>query len=114
LNLRTSLAAWLPIIVDDQIVSPSDRAMAETLETLRKHITLSPLPRSRVIEIAVTANQNELAANIANTIADLYKSNHRDYKLAVIREAHEYLDAQIGKLQIDLPHSSPCIIFIHA
>ena len=101
LNLRTSLAAWLPITTDDQVVSPSDRAMAETLDTLRKHITLSPLPRSRVIEIAVTANQNQLAAQIANTIADLYKANHRDYKLAVIREAHEYLDTQIGKLEIE-------------
>jgi len=100
-NLRQSFAAWLPTREDDLVVTTSEQTQADVLDTLRKHLKVTPIPHSRVIEIAVTANNNKLAAQIANSIADLYITNHREYKIAASREAHQFLDARIGELQKD-------------
>jgi len=100
-NLKASLSMWLPSIKTDVAVDPSEKAMADTLDTLRKHIKPAPVPRSRAIDIVVTANNPKLASDIANTIADLYIGNHREYKLAASQEAHEFLSAQIDQLRED-------------
>ena len=76
-----------------------EQATADTLATLRKHLKFAPVARSRVIEITVTANNNKLAAQIANKVADLYILNHREYRQAAIREAHQFLDARIDELR---------------
>ena len=100
-NLKASIEVWLPSMKTDMVVDPTDKAMSDTLDTLRKHIKPAPVARSRAIDIVVTANNNRLAADIANTIADLYIGNHREYKLSASKEAHEFLAAQIDQLRDD-------------
>jgi succinoglycan biosynthesis transport protein ExoP len=104
-NLRQSFSAWLPQ-EPEMAISTTDKTMADTLDTLRKHIVLAPVPHSRVINITVTARNNELAAQIANTLADLYLSNHLDYRQAASREARRFLETRIGELQDDAARKS--------
>lgn len=99
-NLRQSFARWLPQEPELEI-SATDKMMADTVDTLRTHVTLTPIPHSRVISIGVTAHDNALAARIANSIADLYLSNHLDYKQAASRDARKFLETRIGELQKD-------------
>ena len=99
-NLRQSFARWLPQ-QEETAISPTDKMMADTVDTLRTHITLAPVPHSRVINIAVTARDNALAAKVANTLADLYLSNHLDYKQSASRDARKFLETRIGELQKD-------------
>src|ERR1051325_7722473 len=101
-NLKTSLEAWVPSLHGaDFSVDPSAKAIADTLDTLNKHLILAPLTHSRVIEINVTANNPKIAAQVANTLADLYKINHLEYRHAASVAAHEYLASKIDELRID-------------
>lgn len=107
-NLRQSLDEWITPETE-VVISADEKTQAETLETLRRHLVLAPRPRSRVIDIAVTANNNKLASQIANTIADLYITNHRDYKLAASRKAKEFLSERIGDLKSDADRKSEAL-----
>lgn len=100
-RLRNMFSSLLPAPDTDVVISPSDKAMEDTLDTLRAHIALTPIPHSRVISIAVTARDNVLAANIANAIADLYLSNQRKYKQDMSAEAKSFLAGQIDSLKED-------------
>ena len=99
-NLRQSFARFLPQ-QPEPLISPTDQMMADTVDTLRTHVAFTPIPHSRVINITVTARDSVLAAQIANTIADLYLSNHLDYKQSASRDARKFLEARIGELQVD-------------
>jgi succinoglycan biosynthesis transport protein ExoP len=101
-NARNTLVDYLPATAADIPVTPTDKALADTLQTLTDHhLGIKPIPHSRVIDITVDASNNALAAKIANTIARLYVDNHKLYKEATIQEAHEFLAKHIEELRAD-------------
>lgn len=100
-RLHNIFASVLPAEDNEVVISPSDKALEDTLDKLRQHVALTPIPHSRVISIAVTARDNVLAANIANAIADLYIKNQREYKQNISADARTFLAGQINTLKDD-------------
>jgi capsular exopolysaccharide synthesis family protein len=77
----------------------AERQLADTVSTLAKHVQFVPEPRSRVIDIVVSSRDNGLAARIANTIADLYISDHLTYRQDMDKAAHDFVAQRVQELK---------------
>lgn len=91
-------ANWLPSDVPPDSTM-AERQLSDTLRTLREHVVFAPVPRSRVIDITVSSENNELAAKIANTIATLYIGNHLTYRQDMNSQAHTFVERRMQQLK---------------
>jgi succinoglycan biosynthesis transport protein ExoP len=92
------VSQWLP---SDQ---PSDattaeRQLADTLRSLQKRVRFTPQPSSRVIDITLASSNNELAANVVNTIANLYIVDHLTYRKDMNTVAHDFVEQRMQELK---------------
>lgn len=83
------------------------RIFDETIGQLRKHITIRPVPRSRVIDVEVRSKNRNTAANIANSFAKLYIDNQLDIKRQIAEKTQTWIDPKVqelGKQASDAAH----------
>ncbi len=76
-----------------------DDLLTKTVETLRARLSIDPVGVSRVIRIAAKAREPELAATIANTVAESYIASRAEAKAAETKEAHEWIDGRLNSLR---------------
>lgn len=76
-----------------------DRALAETVATLRSHLTVGPVGQSRVLRITAWARDPLTAARIANTVATTYTEALASAKEAAIAEAHRWFEQRVAELR---------------
>ena len=72
---------------------------ARVIDSFLDNLEVLPDGRSRVITIAFTAERPELAARIANTIADLYLVEQLEAKYEATRRATEWLNERTAELR---------------
>jgi capsular exopolysaccharide synthesis family protein len=80
-----------------EVAAEIDRV--EIIERLEKALRVTPVGRSRVIQIAVVSRDRELAASAANTLAELYVEAQVEAKLAATRQAAEWLEIRVRDLR---------------
>ena len=110
-NLKRSivrdLTSRLHIIIEKVIPEDDPEAafdvagkeLADTMVELRKHVKVSQVTRSRMIEITVTSKNNRTAEAVANAISDLYVANHLDYRAQISNRAHSFVTQRLDELQ---------------
>ena len=69
------------------------------IERIQKALKVTPVGRSRVIQIAFSSRDRELAARVANTLAELYVEAQVEAKLAATRQAAEWLEVRVQDLR---------------
>lgn len=72
---------------------------ARIVDNFLERLEVLPDGRSRVIAVAFTSERPELAARIANTIADLYLVEQLEAKYEATRRAAEWLDERTAELR---------------
>jgi uncharacterized protein involved in exopolysaccharide biosynthesis len=77
----------------------SARRMAETLQTLRKHVVVKRAEKVLVLDLSVRARTADRAASLANAIADAYLADQADARAAASRDASKELSGRLGDLQ---------------
>lgn len=58
-----------------------------------------------VIEISATSENPQMAADLANTIADVYLNNQLDTKFQATRRAQEWLDSRVSELREEVSNA---------
>ena len=76
-----------------------DDVLSKTVERLRGRLSVDPAGVSRVIRIAATSRDPDLAAAIANTVAESYVASRAAAKAAETREAHEWIGRRLDSLR---------------
>ncbi|MEL6168592.1 MAG: polysaccharide biosynthesis tyrosine autokinase [Pseudomonadota bacterium] len=66
---------------------------------VRRRLTLRPVPGSKVIEIALTAKDPALAADVVNAIAETYIIDQLDARLDATRAATEWLSLRVQDMR---------------
>jgi polysaccharide biosynthesis transport protein len=82
---------------------PEARAALErqiAVSTLSRGLTLLPIPGTRVIDISFTAGSPEIAARVANAVADQYIVDQLDARLEATRAAGSWLADRVEELRI--------------
>lgn len=103
-NLDTS-SGWIEDL-------PIEAALAQGLsdsevrrratDLLRTHLSVQQVGRSRVIEITMQAPEPRLAADLANRIANAYRTTQIQAKLDTARQANLLLTTQMGELRAQI------------
>ena len=94
-DFRSEILAWIKV---KQI--PQDQE--ELLEQLSKRTKISPVRETDIIEIKAQANRPQLAAFLANTMADKYYQQSLSASRGEITEVREFLESQLETVQKEL------------
>jgi len=81
---------------------PARRQRDETIEELRRRLSIQNVPVSYVFELVVTTEEAEKSALIANTLAGLYVQKTLDAKNAANRRARTKLEVEVEDLELKL------------
>jgi polysaccharide biosynthesis transport protein len=89
----------------DEAIAPADAAQAARLEldgvvdAVRSAIWVNRVGSTYIIEINATSASPEMAANLTNTLAEVYLSNQLDTKYDATRRASDWLDLRVEELR---------------
>ncbi len=84
------------------VETPSEQKQFEaTVSRVIEALNVRILPTSLVFSITATASDPDLAAQIANTLADLYILDQLETKFAATEEATAWLSSRVTELQAD-------------
>ncbi len=91
----TSVLGLLGLVKDPLSMTPEERVLTAYYDRL----TVTPVDKSRVINIDFLSQDPELAAQVANAIADAYLMRQREAKEEQAKAASEWLAGEIDGLQ---------------
>jgi polysaccharide biosynthesis transport protein len=104
---RGNVIAWLGSIgvgpaASKKVLSPEEERQAERTQLIDKfldNLTVANDSRSYTIKLAFTAIDPNLAANVANTVADLYLVSQLEAKFEATRRANTWLSERVQDLR---------------
>jgi polysaccharide biosynthesis transport protein len=79
--------------------SMQQRTMTDLVKYLRKNLTTSPIRNSRLVDVSFDSGDPNLAAEIANRLADEYIQMNFDMKIASAKKARDMLEQQVVDLK---------------
>jgi succinoglycan biosynthesis transport protein ExoP len=77
-------------------------AAATALRRFRERLQITPVKRSRLVEILFESEDPELAARAANTLADEYRQQYLEQRWEATERASEWLAQQLEALKVRL------------
>ena len=86
----------------DSTLTPEERALNaydETVSALMEAMDIEPVRVSYVVSVSVTSEDAELAATIANTLANLYLQNQLEQKFGTTEQASAWLNERVSALR---------------
>ena len=99
-----SMVPWLGLKVSTQkisVVPPeirAERQRTEIVDLYVKALKAEPKQKSRVISVAFRSERPELAARLANSLADTYIADQLETKFQAVEKLASWLDARLDSL----------------
>ena len=85
------------------------RIRSDVVTALQEATTIKVVRISRVVSVAVTSEDPNLAATIANTLADVYLSDQLEEKLGATRQATDWLSERVETLRSQVEDSQRAV-----
>ena len=101
ISLTKRVLGFLGVVRNPLAMTPEERV----LEAYYDRLTVFPVEKSRVIVIDFLSENPELAARVANTIADAYLKRQQEAKQDQARSAGQWLSGEIDNLRKKLSDS---------
>jgi polysaccharide biosynthesis transport protein len=70
---------------------------SKVIEQFLKHLTISPIRNSRLVDVTFESADARLSATVANTLALAYINQNLEFKYLSSKEAGAFLDKQLGE-----------------
>src|SRR3989441_7570438 len=101
--LREQLVRWIPVPPPTAPEATDDLMVASPLtDTFLKRVTIEPVRNARLVYVSFDSHYPDLAARVANTLADAFIAQQMDRMVAATRYATQFLAKQLeearGKL----------------
>jgi len=106
-NTKDTLKGFLPFLPQQKqiTISPEQRLLDKrkfATNTLMENLSIKPLVNTQVVEISYINEDAELAALIANTVADVYIESYLQAKLEMTAKATSWLNESLQGLRTKL------------
>lgn len=96
---------YIPVdLAEEREVSP-DELFDMVVDSFVADLSVEPVRKTQLVKINYESTDSQLAADIANTLADVYIESHLEAKLSVTRKAADWLGDRIGDLRSNLQAS---------
>ncbi|HYZ32765.1 MAG TPA: polysaccharide biosynthesis tyrosine autokinase [Crenalkalicoccus sp.] len=123
-RLRAALAARLGALSPDlaALVAPTppdpapvgEDAEIQAAEAVRDRMEVQVLRNSRVLAVQFTSEDPELAAQVANSAAELYITDQLEQKFDAVRRASDWLDKRVAQLRQEVQQTEAKIAELRA
>ncbi len=98
--------AYLPIDTSVNDLPPTeDEILQSVVDKLKKSLIINPVRRTQLVHISFLSSDPELAALIANTMADVFIESHLEAKLVASKKAVFWLSERLEGLKEKLSYS---------
>ncbi|WP_374331325.1 GNVR domain-containing protein [Aestuariivirga sp.] len=97
-RLRAAIAGMMGAGVDDAASSP-DAVRRAAVDLLRQNLSVSRIGQTYVLEVSYTSPSPDLSVRIADAFAVSYLADQLDSKIAVNRQAGDWLQGRIDELR---------------
>jgi len=99
-----SLRQLIP--VDSEDTAPTEREILDSVvEQFTANLSIAPVRKTQLVKINFESTDAELAALVANTMADVYIDSHLEAKLEMTKKAADWLGNRLGDLRATLQAS---------
>ncbi|GMM70451.1 exopolysaccharide regulatory tyrosine autokinase VpsO [Alteromonas gracilis] len=102
-NLLTFLPRHDSISLSE--VELKQRRREKLISIFLENLTISPVPNTQVVKISYTSESPALAAEISNTVADVYIENYLEAKFEMTSKATSWLNESLAGLRDKLERS---------
>ena len=100
-EIENTLTAILPSFEDAKSAAAksAESTKDRVIDVVLSHVGVSALGRSHVLSIVADSENPDMAAQLANGLADAYLQEERDYLVGLTDSATKYLDNRIAELR---------------
>lgn len=105
LTYLSDLRRLLPFLPDQATLRPpptEEERREAVIDSFRQRLTIEPYGRARVIKLHFDAHSPQLAASVANTLADLFVESGLEARLDATTKATEWLTDKLSEIQSNL------------
>ncbi|MBD0305441.1 MAG: polysaccharide biosynthesis tyrosine autokinase [Nitrospiraceae bacterium] len=104
-GIKTTVALLASTIGHEPSDVSESEAERRLVDDFREHITVKPVPNSRIVRVTVESVDPHLAAEAANTIASVYITRSLEMKIGASEEASRWIAARVDELRRKVEHS---------
>lgn len=112
-RLQRTVRGGEPPHVLAQALSPEE-LRTDVVERMRDNLTVTQLGVSYAINISYASHDPQLAADVANAIADAYIANQLEEKLAISSRANEWLGDRLVELSLQVQEADASVVEFRA
>ncbi len=105
--------SWLPFVSDSD--RPKDaaaqdaRALERAVDFFGQNLTIEPVYGTKLVKVHYESKSPELAAQVANTLADVFIENNLEARLAITRTTSSWLNERLEGIRADLNKSEEAL-----
>ncbi len=103
-----SLRDWLPFLAQPEPLSEEEARtlkLQKVTDAFAERLTISPVRNTQLVKITFESESSQLAAEVANTVAEVFIESHLEAKLEMTQQATSWLNQRLDGLRVKLEAS---------
>lgn len=105
--------SWLPFLSsNDAVATPAVRdakILERAVDIFRRNLTVEPVYGTKLVKLHYNSKNPELAAQVANALADVFIENNLESRLAMTRTTTTWLNERLESIRHDLNKSEEAL-----
>ncbi|AOS97208.1 Tyrosine-protein kinase ptk [Microbulbifer aggregans] len=107
-SFKEKVKGWLPFLASNEILSEEELRelkLESVTKAVSENLTISPVRNTQLVKISFESESPELAAQVANTVAEVFIDSHLEAKLDMTKQATSWLNVRLEDLRVKLEDS---------
>lgn len=92
-----------------KMVADETPAQSRVIDSFLRHLTISPIRNSRLVDVTFESPDGQLSARVANGLASAYITQNREYKIASSQWAADWLDERMNEQRKEVEQSEKAL-----
>ncbi|MCK7598394.1 polysaccharide biosynthesis tyrosine autokinase [Microbulbifer sp. CAU 1566] len=107
-SLKARIKGWLPFLASREMESEEEarqRKLESVTDAVSSRLSIAPVRNTQLVKITFESESPELAAKVANMVAEVFIDSHLQAKLDMTKQATSWLNDRLEDLRVKLEQS---------
>jgi len=107
-SFKDRIKSWLPFLASQEILSAEEEQLLKlesVTNAVSERLSISPVRNTQLVKITFESESPELAAKVANTVAEVFIDSHLQAKMDMTKQATSWLNDRLDDLRVKLEQS---------